>query len=278
MLPNFFVIGAMKSGTSSLHEYLGAHPQIFACKPKELHYFVEELNWKRGRLWYEDHFESAGSETAIGESSPTYSMYPRYRGVPARMFALTPEARLIYVMRHPIERIQSHYFHRLANGTENRAITEALTEDPTYIIPSRYGMQLEQYLQHFDPSQVLVVTAEQLRGERAYTLRRIFEFLAVDPSWRSESLSKEFHRTGTKRAPRNSLSRRIRRLPGYAKTASLFPTGVKELYRRSATQTIDDSMGILSPQLREYLEAELRPEVHRLRRFFKEDFDGWGMA
>ncbi len=80
MLPTFLVIGAMKSGTSSLHEHLATHPQIFMAEPKELHFFSVDVNFGRGRAWYEQRFDRAGDAAARGESSPSYSqadIFPR---------------------------------------------------------------------------------------------------------------------------------------------------------------------------------------------------------
>src|SRR5688572_24468381 len=113
MLPNFFIIGAMKAGTTSLWQYLRRHPEIFMSKLKEPGYFTEELRWDQGIEWYRSLFDDAGSARAVGEASTSYTKWPRFAGIPARMHALVPEARLIYLVRDPGDRIRSHYIHNL---------------------------------------------------------------------------------------------------------------------------------------------------------------------
>lgn len=81
-IPNLFIVGAMKSGTTTLHNYLNMHPDIFMSqKPKEPQYFVQELNWSKGEDWYLSLFEAAGDAKIIGESSTDYSKLPRYQGL-----------------------------------------------------------------------------------------------------------------------------------------------------------------------------------------------------
>src|SRR5437016_1007207 len=108
-MPSFIVIGAQKAGTTSLDSYLRTHPQVAMSSVKETNFFVEERAWGKGRRWYEGLFDAAGTATAVGEASPTYSMFPLFAGVPERMARLLPEARLIYLVRDPIERIRSAY-------------------------------------------------------------------------------------------------------------------------------------------------------------------------
>ena len=93
MLPNLVVIGAERCGTSSLHRYLGSHPQVFMSRKKELNFFVAEREWRRGRRWYERQFPT--DAPVRGESSPAYTAYPVFSGVPARLAALVPDAKLL---------------------------------------------------------------------------------------------------------------------------------------------------------------------------------------
>src|SRR5205085_1224538 len=155
---------------------------------KETNFFVEERAWGKGRRWYEGLFDAAGTATAVGEASPTYSMFPLFAGVPERMARLLPEARLIYLVRDPIERIRSAYIHALWEGTETRPIAEALTVHTHYVDNSRYAMQIDQYLKYFDRDRLLVLLAEDLRDDRKTSFRRILEFVGVDPHWEAPNL------------------------------------------------------------------------------------------
>jgi hypothetical protein len=275
MLPNFLVIGAMKAGTTSLHRYLREHPQVFMPEEKELQFFVAEKRWGRGRDWYEAQFAAAGDAIAVGEASPTYTMHPEFTGVPGRIEALLPEARLVYAVRHPIERLRSHYLHEVQKGRECAPIERALASDPRYLDTSRYAMQLERYLACFSAQQVLVITAEQLRDERAATVRRVLAFLGVDPD-RSDRhlLDREFHRTSDKRM-RRPLVEAALRMPGARALAGLAPRPLRML----ASRTVDTGPTTAIPEaVEERLRAELRGDVARLRAYLDEGFDGWGIG
>src|SRR5688500_4010417 len=108
-LPNLIIIGGLKCGTTSIHHYLGLHPEVQMSKPKELNFFVSELNWDLGIPWYKSRFDSRFP--VRGESSPHYTNQPRFRGVAERIRDNVPDARLIYMVRDPISRILSHWRH-----------------------------------------------------------------------------------------------------------------------------------------------------------------------
>jgi Sulfotransferase domain len=214
-LPNLIVIGGLKCGTTSLHHYLNLHPQIAMSRPKELNFFVAELNWDLGPEWYASHFDR---ETEVrGESSPHYTNLPRFTGVPERMRRLLgPSALVIYMVREPIERMLSHYLHNVGGGYETRSMAEALADPASaYVARSRYAMQLEPYLAGFDRERVLVVANEDLAGDRDATLRRVFGFLGVDEASSSEQFEREWE-TGSARASEGGyrVMDRAVRLPG----------------------------------------------------------------
>ena len=198
MLPNLIVIGAMKCATTSFHYYLSLHPEIAVSRNKELHFFVEELAWSRGVDWYSAQFPD---EKVRGETSPTYSMYPKFLGVPERMAGLIPDARLIYLVRDPVERTISHYFHDRVEGIEKRPIVEAFAclGGNSYLGPSLYHFQLRQYLRYFPRDQILLITCDDLLHNRAASLRRVFSFLGVDEAFWSPRFALMRHRTTLRR-------------------------------------------------------------------------------
>jgi hypothetical protein len=179
-LPNLVIIGGMKCGTTSLHLYLDQHPDITMSRPKEIHYFLER-NAHRSVRWYESHFDSRAP--VRGESSPGYTKYPQRPGVPARMHKLLPDAKLIYILRDPIERTISQYLHEYMRNWEKRSLAEALGSfaDNPYVNPSRYHMQLERYIEYYPLSQILILTTEDLRDDPQSTLRRAVDFIGVAP-------------------------------------------------------------------------------------------------
>ena len=179
-LPNLVIIGAMKSGTTSLHTYLDQHPSIAMSVIKEIDFFIGS-RYLRGPEWYAAHFDPTAP--VRGESSTSYTKYPQRPGVPERMAECIPDARLVYLVRDPIERAVSHYVHARDRRRERRSLSEALRPAATniYLDPSRYAMQLDRYRAWFPPDRILVVESEELRDEPRATLAAICTFLAVPP-------------------------------------------------------------------------------------------------
>jgi hypothetical protein len=276
-LPNFVVIGAMRAGTTSLWEYLRGHPQVFMATLKEPNFFSEAGTWKRGRGWYESLFRDAGGAIAVGEASTSYTKHPIHPGVPERMARVIPGARLVYVVRDPIARIRSHYEWALHRGLEHRPLAQAVLEHPGYVAYSRYAFQLDRYLDWFARDRLLVVTSEDLRDARRRTVRRVFEFLGVDPSWAPPGLALEQHVTDRQEA--KPFARRLRRLTGYRRIARVVPRGVKSTYWRIARRKQGPQNGsVLPADVRRELERWLAEDVVRLRGVLGEQFHGWGIA
>jgi len=281
-LPNFLVIGAMKTGTTSLYNYLRHHPEVFMPNVKEVNFFNPMRNWRRGAEWYEEQFQGADERVkAIGEASTSYTKYPWVQGVPARIAAVLGDIRLIYVIREPVERMRSHYLHNLGTGQEWRSIEEAFDQEPMYANISRYALQIEQYLPYFDRDRLLIVESEQLRANRMTTLRRVFEFLDVDPEWVPPTLNQEFYRS-TDRRMNPSVRRRLRRIPHIRRVAMYVPRPLKRLKRRLTdnlpTDDLDVSRGEISDDLRGRLHSTLREDVAHLRSYLGPGWHGWGIA
>jgi len=198
-LPNLIVIGAAKCGTTSLHYYLNLHPDIQMAREKELHFFSKEERWTRGLEWYRRHFDP-GSPVR-GEASVTYTAFPFRPGVPARMAQVVPDARLVYLVRDPVERIVSAYVHRHSEREENRSLAAAVEqlEDNDLVERSRYFFQLEQYRPHFPDAQILVISSEELRRDRRAVLSKIFGFVGVDPAFATERMGAVKHESRHKR-------------------------------------------------------------------------------
>jgi hypothetical protein len=273
-LPTFLVIGAMKAGTTSLWAYLRAHPEVFMPAEKELDFFVAEKAWGRGLDWYRGLFAPGAAARARGEASTNYTKHPLFAGVAERIARVLPDARLVYLVRHPIERIRSHYAHAVAAGWERRPLGRALREEPQYLDVSRYAHQLTEYLRYFDRSQLLVVGAEQLRDDRAATLRRVLAFIGVDPTVAPAGLEAEHHPTPRVRRP---FAEALRRVPGASTVARLAPAPLRRAYARVATA--DPEALRIPRRVERELTAVLREDVAALREIVGPGVvDGWGIA
>jgi len=271
-LPNLVIIGAMKCGTSILHYYLDHHPEIRMSAEKELDFFVLEKNWKKGDRWYESNFD--GQAKICGEASPNYTSYPTFQGVAQRMRGLIPDAKLIYILRDPIDRIVSHYSHVVKNGREKRGLVEALEnlEQNPYVERSRYHLQLEQYLRHYPLERILIVTQEDLYHERRQTLERIFRFLGVDPAFQD----KEFEVVKPSTRPfETSILKTIR----MTRLHTLFPRRIRWKVRDLILAPLSWKMEHppLDESLRVRLAHYLKEDVTRLRQVTGCDFKNWSI-
>ena len=271
-LPNLIVIGAQKCGTSVLHYYLSLHPEISMSKPKELNFFIEERAWPRGVDWYRGHFDPEAR--VRGEASPNYTAFPQHRGVPERMHSVLPDAKLIYVVRDPLERIAAHWVHNYAKRREKGTLAETLTHPNTsYVTRSLYAMQLEHFLAFYPSEQVLVMQQSELRYKRIETLRRVFGFLGVDPDFDHPRFTQERHQTsGKTRATR--LAVRLERL-GRSRRGRMLPAN----FWLVLDERLPLRRPIKRPDVRAALPAEtlaqLRADGQRLRELTGRDFSNW---
>jgi hypothetical protein len=263
-LPTFVLVGAMKAGTVSLSHYLDQHPDVFLGRGGrfgEPNFFVAEQNWPLGRGWYESLFEAAGSAAAIGECSPGYTMAPLFCGVPERMAQVVPNARLIYLVRDPIARMQSMYLHQVSAGRERRRPEAALLDDH-YLAPSQYGFQLAAFLDHFDRRQVLVIANEVLRDRPRDALTKMFDHLNLDPAAIDLVPRHRDHRSLDKPVPRlhdlKWLPRRPVRLDPRWR-----PDQRTGLARRLTTRRARADDSAISPELRGRLARRLAPDRRR---------------
>jgi Sulfotransferase domain len=172
---DFFVIGAMKAGTTSLYYELRKHPQIYLPAEKEIPFFAIDSLYERGLDWYlREFFSRATSGQRTGTVTPQYMLY---RHVPERMHAAFPEARLIAVLRDPLERIRSHYKMMVRAFGEKRSFREVLQGH--YVEGGEYGRMLEDYLRYFPRDRLLVLFSGDLERSHSAVLARIYAFLGV---------------------------------------------------------------------------------------------------
>lgn len=203
-LPDFIVIGAMRSGTTSLHHLLVQHPSIAAGIKKEIHFF--DLEFLRGERWYRAHFSRREtlkrSGRLTGEASPYYLSHPL---APGRAAQVVPDARLIVVLRNPVDRAYSHYWHSVRLNAENLPFEAALEAEAgrlsgemerilaqpgyrsfahqhqAYFERSLYADELERWFRHFSREQVLILEREQFSRDVEKQIGRLFAFLGLEP-------------------------------------------------------------------------------------------------
>lgn len=287
-LPNLIIPGAGKSGTSSLHDYLGQHPDIFMSRTKEPHFFSDDVAYARGPSEYAALFASAGGAPVRGESSTTYMHFPR---VPERIAATLDDPRFIFLLRNPVDRTWSHYRWLAGMGLEPRPLRDAveadLDETPDfkaslggnyryYAAESRYGAHLARYLETFGSGRILVLSTEQLRGSAPATLARCADFLglgtfpAVRPTWTNPTPSGRGRSSValiSDRRPARVARRTLRRLSG-------LPVVRDVRARRGARRSLRGQAG-LAPSDRAWLSKLFADDVSTLRALTACEFAEW---
>ena len=209
MLPHFIIIGAQRGGTTSLYNYLTAHPQIVGMPRREVHFFT--LHYERGFEWYREQFPSllrsrlsrfTTAELIAGESTPYYLFHPR---VPERLHKMLPQVKLIALLRNPIDRAYSHYHLVKRKNQETLSFEEALKVEPerlageeekmrsdpayyslhhhhhAYLRRGLYAEQLERWYALFPREQIHVVASEELYADPRAVVKGTLRF--IKPEW-----------------------------------------------------------------------------------------------
>jgi len=203
-LPDFLIIGAMRAGTTSLYHLIGRHPGVRPGVTKEVHFF--DLNFGKGENWYRAHFPRRPQVSSLdwitGESSPYYLFHPL---AARRAAGVLPDARLLVMLRDPVERAYSHYWHSVRYGYEKRPIEQAIEEEAqvvdvedgklrvadarrsfahqhhSYLARGRYAEQLEEWFRHFPREQFLILEQRRFYDYFEKEARRLQEFLGLEP-------------------------------------------------------------------------------------------------
>lgn len=215
--PNLFIVGSAKSGSSALHSYLSEHPDIIGSSPKEPSYFIDSDELKRwwpamakDPVSYDLNKYMESFQVPVGadpkyylDSSVGYSQYPRYSGVPERIKKFNGSARIIFIVKNPINRTISHYWQERAMLHETRSFEDAIREEPLYHSSSDYELQLKPYLELFD--KVKIVDSEELLKNRIVTLNAIIQWLELpEIDYNACSLDDKHVSKGWSRKARNS--------------------------------------------------------------------------
>jgi hypothetical protein len=295
--PTFLVIGAAKAGTSSLHEYLSEHPDVFLPERKEPNFFAfdgrspsfsgpgDDDGINRHSVvdvdQYTALFDGAGDVRASGEASPLYLYDER---APHRIAARLPEARLIVLLRDPVSRGYASWLHKRRDGVEPcRDFVEGLAREPERIAAGwefiwhyrragRYAAQLERYFDVFPAKQIQIHLTDDLESDPIGVMRSIFEFIGVDPSFEPD-VSQRYNPSGVPKSRAlhqllvgAQLPRRVaRRLLSRDRRDRIF----RALVRRNLSKPS------LPPEVRARLADQEEPEIGRLEALIDRDLTSW---
>ena len=287
LLPNLFVIGASKAGSSALHAYLDYHPEIRMSDEKEPCFFVDmaELTaaWpsmarnpvSHDPKTYLDQFSGGEAATYRGESSVYYSQSPHRSGIPQRIAAISPDAKIIYLVRDPVIRTIGHYWQRAKEFQEPLPLEEAIEQNPLYRDTSDYALQLTAYRQHFPEGNIRVVIAEELRDDRRATMDGIVEWLGLPAhDFSVEDLKARHKSAPTSRKQRFGFVKTVRNSSAWATIRKFMPQSVVRSLRRSMTVDFDKG-DVDDSAVKASLNAYFAPKIKELEQAIGREIPHW---
>lgn len=214
--PEVYLIGAQKAGTTSLAYLLSQHPDICVARTKEPHFFTTYFD--RGLDWYKSNFTNYENSVCL-DASTTYAMAPlsknnskrkrgRLEGIPQRIHSISPQAKFIYLLREPIERTYSAYWHYFNIGCEGKKFGEAIENDSFYLDVSNYYGQLTLWLKYFPLDSFFFILFEDMKKNPAKVAEECFKFIGV----RSENIKVKLEEAKNKSRQVNLVGRQCNRL------------------------------------------------------------------
>lgn len=272
LMPNFIVIGAMKSGTTTLYRYLDLHPAVEMSRDKETDFFLTEETRARGLDWYAAQFTR--EDRVRGEASPNYTKRRDFPGVPERISAVLPDVRLIYVVRDPVDRAVSQYRHSYILGDLDGDLgTFPGSHEYAHILDaSRYALQLDAYRAQFPQDAILVLDFDELVAEPQAVLNRICAHIGV-PVHPFEDLGAQNDSRELSRIPAPVL--RFAQSPLGRRIAGLVPRAGRDRVRRGLARGPARTPPDFPPELLARIGEDLRSDAERFREMTGLAFAGW---
>ena len=296
-MPSFLIVGAAKSGTSALYQYLRQHPEVFMSPVKSTNFFALQGTTPRfvgpegvpapvnaysvtDLQAYRALFTGAGAARAVGEASPIY-LYSEQ--APANIERHLPNVRLVAVLRNPVERAFSSYLHLIRDGREPLSFEEGLKQEAArirdnygplyrYTDMGYYSTQVERYLDRFGRDRVRIYLYDDLRREPRGILQDLFGFIGVNPAFPVD-VSTEYNASG---APRNQTLNQLLNQDNPIKRLlkPLLPPRFRSRWRAKLNRR---NLGrpVLAPETRDQLRMLFHDDVVRLGRLLERDLSHW---
>lgn len=298
IMPNFVIIGAQKSGTTSLYHYLEQHPQVYMSPVKEPKFFALEgepfnpeprgpggltrIKGIRDLESYQKLFDGVSNEIAIGEASPVYICTPK---AIQRIKFYIPDTKLIAILRHPVDRAYSHYVHWVQRGlepfnanfmdvwrSEEQRIRDNWSLNYYYKQRGFYCQQLSAYYEQFDPQKIRVFLYEDLRSNPINLAQDIFRFLGVDDSFIPD-ISEKYN---ISKLPNNQTLHQMLTKPNPIRSflRPLFPKAMRQQIK-SFLKEKNKTKPQLDPQIRAQLIQDYKDDILKLQDLIQRDLSHW---
>lgn len=271
--PTFIGIGAPKCGSTSIHHYLGEHPDVFVSNPKETHFFNHEVEARllyriKDQPAYLALFAVAGQEKALGEFSPTYLLNPRCA---RRIKEALPDVKLIVTLRSPTRRAYSAWVGAVRVGLESEPAEVAIRPGSRHLDEGFYSQLLQPYFELFDRERIKILVFEDLAAKPLETMSELYDFLEVDPSFKP-NVSVHHNPASVPKYPQvNHAWQTIRRA---LRSWIRMPDSLIRLHEHLLEKTYSAAPK-LDDQLRSTLQVHYQEEVERMEVILGRNLDVW---
>ncbi|SHH18506.1 Sulfotransferase domain-containing protein [Cognatiyoonia sediminum] len=266
-LPSFFIIGAMKCGTSTLQTQLSMQNGIFMCEPKEPNFFSDDGIFAKGIDWYKGLFETAQEADLLGEASTHYTKLPNHPHTIPRLQNAVLKPRFVYMIRNPVARSVSHFIHEWSQGVLSDDLEKAFTSNPELVDYGRYGMQIRPWIETFGKESVFLTSLEQIKADPQGELSAICSHIGFegDLSWQEDIEAQNVSSERVRKFPLHSLlvdhpiSAKLRR--------TLVPKSLRDRVKASRQMS---ERPTLPPELKQDLEGVFEKDRRQLAALFPE--------
>jgi sulfotransferase family protein len=280
--PESYLIGAQKAGTTTLAYLLDQHPHISIGQTKEPHFFTD--NWSKGLDWYRKQFPDSAN-TILLDASTSYSMAPLtegwkhrnprvYEDIPAKVHSVRPDAKFIYLLRDPVDRTYSGYWHDVRMGVKNEEFRTALQSNPFYLDVSDYYGQLLRWLDYFPLSSFHCVLFEEMKERPHQVVNECFAFLGLrraTNSIRLDSAKNQSHQVGWVGRRVNQIEVAYPRLRAVLKSS--LPSRLKRFVHSAKAGSTP--LPAMTEEERRFLVEYFRERNQNLQKLIGTSLDGW---
>lgn len=293
MLPNFFVLGTQKGGTTTLHNWLQGHPDIYLPGQKETKFFARDREWMKGVDFYtREYFSDWNAEKAVGEIDPDYMFHEPVLERLQSVYGDISSLKLIFVLRNPTERAFSHYLMTHRRGFDLLSFEDAIEQEPerikgdfddkmhfSYVGRGYYYHQIKRYLDYVGRNNILVLFSEDLTASPAAVLSEVCQFLEVDPNYTPQNLQQRFHEASK---PRFASMRAFLDHAGFIKKTfrALFPfVKLRQAFKKKLLLWNEkgnfDQKPVIKDSTRNQLIARFSEDISKLEQFTGRDLSHW---
>jgi hypothetical protein len=231
LTPGFIILGAPKAGTTSLWRLVSQHPDIFPCATKEPGFFIRDEIYARGLDWYQSLFSECAEHQIAGEATTEYSQTRTFPDVVARIAEHLPEVKLIFMMRHPFETLESRWRQSLANRDFiPRSFPEAIRRYPPLLENALHGQTIRDYLEYFPRKNLLLLLFEDFKIDPSATCAEVYSFIGVDPAFKPVDHDRVWN-AGADKDIDSLWVAILRRIPATGALRDMLPIGLRRMLR-----------------------------------------------